>query len=208
MARRELELDRIGETTPLLYPVAKFIFWVTGWRAQGPPPPYPKFVAIFGPHTIFWDAPLGAVMSFVLRVKGNWFVKSSAFIWPFSIVLRKVGAIPVDRDANYNRVDMAVEEFRRRDRIILAIAPEGTRKPLDHWKSGFYHIAVKAEVPIVMCFFDYERKVCGNGGTLWPTGDVDVDMAKIRAFYETVTPARPENRSEVRLREQDPPSVR
>lgn len=194
---------RCGQAHPLLHWLGRFVFWLTGWKAQGPVPPYPKYVAIFGPHTSYWDLPVSMMMTFVLGIAGNWMGKHTVFFWPLGWVLRRVGGIPIERSSHYDTVQQVVDIFNRRERLILALAPEATTHKTSYWKSGFYHIALRANVPVVLGFFDYKRKVCGNGGTIYLTGDVEADLAKIRDFYATVTPRFPEKRSEVRFREQD-----
>jgi hypothetical protein len=202
-----MNAPRIGQASIVLHWVSRFALWVLGWKVQGPRPPFERYVAIFGPHTSYWDAPIAIFMSFVLRVKGNWLGKHTIFRWPFGYLFRAIGGIPVERSAHHNFVDEAVRVFAENERIILALAPEGTRKCTDHWKSGFYHIAVQAKVPIVLAFFDFERKLTGNTGVvLYPTGDILADLERIREVYDAITPRHPERRSAVRFRESTPPA--
>ena len=185
-----------------LHWLGRFIFWVIGWKIEGEEPNLAKYVLIVAPHTSNWDLPLCITGSCVIRIRGSWLAKHTVFWWPLGAILRYFGGIPLDRSRPHHIVAQAMEEFTKRDKLILALAPEGTRAKTEYWKSGFYYIAHKANVPLVLCFADYKRKVGGFGPTIHLTGDVDADMAKIRAFYDAVTPKHPELRSPVRLREQ------
>lgn len=185
-----------------LHWLGRLIFWVIGWRIVGQEPNIAKYVVIVAPHTSNWDLPLCISGSCVIRIRASWLAKHTVFWWPLGSVLRYFGGIALDRSKAHHIVKQAVEEFSKRDRMVLALAPEGTRAKTEFWKSGFYYIALKANVPLVLCFADYGRKVGGFGPTIHLTGDVDADMAVIRNFYDAVTPRHPELRSPARLREQ------
>ena len=130
---------RIGRVNVILYWIGRLYCRIMGWRIQGPPPEYPKYVAAFAPHTSNWDAPMGIAMSFVLRIRGNFLVKDSVFAWPIiGWIMGILGAIGVDRSQRHNYVDQAAQAFKDNDRIIIALAPEATRTRTDFWKSGFY----------------------------------------------------------------------
>ena len=197
---------RIGRVNPLSYWLGRLWMAVSGWRAQGPPPDYPKYVAAFAPHSSNWDAPIGIAMSFILRIRGNFLVKDSVFSWPVvGRLLGMLGGIGVDRRNRHNYVDQAAQAFHDNDRLILALAPEATRTRTDFWKSGFYYIALKAQVPIVFAYFDYKRKTCGHTGvTFFPTGDIEADLERIRAIYANITACHPEWVGPVRFKERAP----
>jgi 1-acyl-sn-glycerol-3-phosphate acyltransferase len=129
--------------------------------------------------------------------------KHTLFRPPLGWLMRGLGGLPIDRSARHNVVEQAVQSFRERERLVLAILPEGTRKRTPYWKSGFYHIAVGAKVPIALGYADYRRKVGGIGRIFVPSGDVDTDMAIIREFYSRMTGKRPEQFGEIRLKAQD-----
>jgi 1-acyl-sn-glycerol-3-phosphate acyltransferase len=117
--------------------------------------------------------------------------------------MRRLGGLPIDRGARHNMVEQAIESFRTHHRLLLAIPPEGTRKRAPYWRSGFYHIALGAQVPIGLAFADYRRKVGGIGGVIVPSGYVDVDMALIRDFYSGIIGKRPDQFGEIRLKSQE-----
>jgi 1-acyl-sn-glycerol-3-phosphate acyltransferase len=117
--------------------------------------------------------------------------KQALFRRPFGQMMRDMGGIPVDRSSSHNMVDQMIAEFARRDEFMLTIAPEGTRGKVREWKTGFYHIAMGAGVPMVCGMMDYARKVVGLGPAIWPTGDYEKDMLEIGRYYSQCTPKNP-----------------
>jgi 1-acyl-sn-glycerol-3-phosphate acyltransferase len=180
----------------LLHWQALALLKIFGWRKEGQIPSAPKFVAIAAPHTSNWDLAVGLALAFAFRVKVCWMGKDSLFRGPFSMIFKWLGGIPVDRSRSTGMVAQAIQAFRESERMIMIIAPEGTRSRTSHWRSGFYHIARGADVPIVLSFLDYQHKAAGIGPMIIPTGDIDADMQTIRAFYAGVTPKHPEQSSE------------
>ena len=140
----------------------------------------------------------------IFRVKLSWFVKQAAFFFPLGAIIRFFGGVPIDRTARRNVVGQAIEQFQRSERLILAVPPEATRKKSAFWKTGFYHIARGAGVPIVLGYVDYGRKVAGLGPAFVPTGDIEADFLVFEKFYATVTPRFPEQRGTVAV---DPAAV-
>jgi 1-acyl-sn-glycerol-3-phosphate acyltransferase len=167
-------------------PLARAWHWATGFRVEGQMPNLDKYVIIGAPHTTNWDLPhaLAAGIHYGLRI--HWMGKDSIFKWPFGGLMRWLGGIMVDRSKSTNAVDRMIEEFKERDRLHLVIAPQGTRNSRTQWRSGFYHIANGAKVPIVLVFIDYTRKVIGIADIFQPTGDYDTDIRKIEAIYARV----------------------
>jgi len=163
-----------------------------GWRKDGSLPDIPKYVIIVAPHTSNWDFPIGLAMAFALKLRGYWLGKDGLFRWPFHGFFRWLGGIPIDRSKSSDVVAQMVQVFKERNKLTMVLAPEGTRKKVMYWKSGFYHIARGADVPIVLAFIDYLKKAGGIGPIFKPTGDIETDMAYIRAFYATVTGKHPE----------------
>lgn len=168
---------------------------LAGWRREGQPPNLPKYVVIAAPHTCGWELPIGLCMAFAYRVNARWLGKKSLFRGPLGPFFKWLGGIPVDRSKSTGMVGQMVEAFNESERMVLILAPEGTRKATSQWRSGFYHIAVGAKVPIVLGYLDFRRKAGGIGPVIMPTGDLNEDMYKIRLFYEGVTPRHPERKS-------------
>jgi 1-acyl-sn-glycerol-3-phosphate acyltransferase len=180
-----------------LHGLAKLIFRVSGWKTEGVVPEPLRFVIIAAPHTSNWDAFIMLVAAHVFRVKMAWFVKETAFFFPLGPILRLFGGVPIDRTASRNVVGHAIARFKESERLILAVPPEATRKKSRFWKTGFYHIARGAGVPIVLGYLDYRRKVAGLGPAFVPTGDIEADFCVFEKFYASVTPKFPAQRGTV-----------
>ena len=140
--------------------------------------------------------------AYVMRAHISWFGKHTLFIPPWGWFVRMLGGIPVDRRSPHLLVMQMVEKFKSSDHLILAVPPEGTRSKVEFWKSGFYHIAAHSGVPIGLAYLDYEKKSCGLGMFVIPTGDVNEDMDRIRDFYRGIIGKYPELQSEPRLQEE------
>ena len=156
----------------------------TGWKVEGSLPAHAaKSVLIAAPHTSNWDLPYTLMIAFALRLRVYWMGKQSLFRAPFGGLMRWLGGIPVNRGQAGNLVAMSAQAMRDADGPMqLIIPPEGTRGKTRHWKTGFYFIAHQAGVPIVLAFVDYGRKVGGLGPVFEPTGDLEQDMVRIKAF--------------------------
>jgi len=177
-----------------MHGLATLIFRLTGWRTEGAVPQPSRFVLIAAPHTSNWDAFIMLTAAYIFRVKLAWFIKDAAFFFPLAPIIRFFGAVPIDRTTRRNVVEQAVARFQQSDRLILAVPPEATRKKSASWKTGFYHIARGAGVPIVLGYIDYRRKVAGLGPAFTPTGDIEADFRVFEKFYANVTPKFPEQR--------------
>ena len=174
--------------------LSRMVLWLykrAGWQAVGEVPEPRRFVIIAAPHTSNWDFVYFMGLTHDLGIKSYFMAKNSLFRWPFRRFLLDVGGVPIDRSSNQNYVQAMADEFARRKEFILTIAPEGTRGAVRKWKTGFYHIAMAAKVPMVVGLMDYGRKVGGLGPLIWPTGDYEADMAKVMEFYRSVTPRHP-----------------
>jgi 1-acyl-sn-glycerol-3-phosphate acyltransferase len=161
---------------------------LTGWKLLGSlPPGAEKCVLVAAPHTSNWDLPYGLMASFAWRLNVYWLGKEQIFRPPFRGLMRWLGGIAVQRDKSNNLVSASVTALKAAPPPLqLAIPPEGTRSKTSHWKTGFYYIAQGAQVPIVFIYLDYEKKIGGLGPIFHPTGDVDADMAAIKAFYAPI----------------------
>jgi len=179
--------------------IAQFILRMTGWRTHVIPPPTSRYVLIGAPHTSNWDFISALLLmtaeSIPIRIIG----KVSLFRGPLGVLMRSIGAIPVNRRERANFVDQVVKKFDEYDELVIGISPEGTRKKTSHWRTGFYYIALKADVPIVMAYFDYKNKVCGIGPSIKPTGDIQADFMVIREFYSGIVGKHPQKQGEIEL---------
>ena len=178
--------------TPPSAPQLRSRFWpwfsrgvlrLCGWRLAGQLPDVPKLILIGAPHSSYWDGLWGLLMKIGAGIEVNIMIKREVLDGPLGIVLRPIGMIPINRKAALNVVGQMVERFRQRDRMWLGITPEGTRKQVTHWKSGFLRIAHEADVPIQTIFIDYPTKTFTLGPVVRATGDHDADMEKIRTLF-------------------------
>ena len=177
---------------------------MAGWKYEGTVPPEKKCVVIAYPHTSNWDALLLVALAKSVDFEMSWMIKDDWFKGPMGSLLRSVGAVAVNRKGSHNLVEQMVKEFASRDSFHLVIPPDGTRSRAEVWRSGFYHIAKNANVPVVPGYLDYARKVGGLGPAITLTGDPKTDMDAIRAFYEALNPkaAVPAHVGPIRLREE------
>lgn len=150
-------------------------------------PDSPKCVVIAAPHTSNWDLPYTLFVAFAMDIKMFWMGKDAIFKQPFNKLFQWLGGIPIDRSKSHNIVQKSIDQFQQNDNLVLAIPPSGTRQKIMYWKTGFYHIANGANVPIALGFLDYKNKTGGIGPSLHPTGDIKADMETIRKFYKNIT---------------------
>lgn len=165
--------------------------------------PCRRAVVIAAPHTSNWDLPFMLAVAYALGVKPAWLGKRELFRPPLGWILRWLGGISVDRRAPQGLVGEAVDRFAERDDLFLVIPPSGTRARAPYWKSGFYHVARGAGVPILCAYLDYRERVGGIGLALTPSASVAADMERIRAFYADKQAKYPAQMTPVRLREEE-----
>ena len=184
-------------TTPivntLLRGISHVVLKIIGWRVVGELPDKHRFVGIGAPHTSNWDFALMLLAIFVTRMDAHWMGKDALFPKGFAWFVKWMGGISIDRSQANNTVEQMIEHFNGHDELIVIIPPEGTRRRVTEWKTGFYHIAHGANVPIVLSFIDASTKTMGFGEHFVTTGDVDKDMKLIRAFYATKQGINPKN---------------
>lgn len=173
---------------------------LAGWRVEGPPPAAAKYVLVAAPHTSNWDFLVMMAAGLVLGVWPHWVGKHTLFAAPLGWFARLLRGIPVDRRAAADMVDQLSAQFANRERLVLAMPPEGTRGRVDCWKSGFYHVALAAGVPVALGYVDFGCKAAGIGPLLMPSGDLRADMDKIRAFYAGKLGRHPERQGPIRLK--------
>ncbi len=166
--------------------IGKAMLATRGWRIEGNLPAVSKMVLIVAPHTSAWDLAIALATEMALRLEVSFLVKHTLFSWPLGVVLRAFGGIPVDRRARHDIVEQMTRCFDDNEAMILAISPEGTRRQVDQWKTGFYHIARNAGVPIVPTAIDFAQKTVRFGPPLVPAGDQDQEILELRAFFDQV----------------------
>jgi 1-acyl-sn-glycerol-3-phosphate acyltransferase len=163
------------------------------WRYAGEIPDLPKFVLILAPHTSNVDFAVGLAPLFALGLRLSFMAKSSLFWEPFGTYLRWLGGTPIKRKASGGYVDQAINQFQQHDQFVLLITPEGTRTKVDRWRTGFYHIAHGAGVPLLPVTFDYGFREFRFGKPLMPTGDMEADIKTLQAFFHAGQARKPDN---------------
>ena len=187
--------------TPLL---GRMILGAYGWKTVGgPPADCPKYVLVAAPHTSNWDFPFTVATFWKHRVKLHWVGKHTLFKPPFGGFFRALGGIAVDRRSSQNMVQQLAARFAEADHLVVAVPVEGTRKRQEYWKSGFYHIARAANVPVVLGSLDFPKKEATLGPAIHLTGDMKADMDRIRAFYADKVGKHPEWFGPVRLKDEE-----
>lgn len=180
--------------------IAAAVLRLIGWRLAYAPPPGPKAVVVVYPHTSNWDFPIGVLARAAVAIPIGFIGKDSLFRPPFGGLFRWLGGIPVNRRERTGFVAALAALFAQRDSLYLAIAPEGTRARGDHWKSGFYRVALAAGVPLGLAFIDYPRREVGILGWLALTGNEAEDLAQLRALYAGKRGRIAENAGDIRFK--------
>jgi 1-acyl-sn-glycerol-3-phosphate acyltransferase len=171
--------------------LATALMRLAGWRFEGVVPDLPKFVLIVAPHTSNWDFFVGVTAMFALSLRGTFLGKDTLFRWPVGPVMRWLGGIPVDRHSPHNVVDQSIAYFERRSKLVLALSPEGTRKKLPAWRTGFYFVARGAGVPILPVAFDYPHRMIRLMPLFETTGDQASDFATLANYFSAQMARRP-----------------
>ena len=172
--------------------VGRLSYKLTGWRVEGQLPDVPKLVLVGAPHTSYWDAPLAIGFFFATGLDCRWMAKKEAFKQPLGGLIRRMGAIPVNRQDPGNLVQQVIDEMNRSEKFVLIITPEGSRTKVERWKTGFYRIALATGTPITLVYADFARRVVGVGPTYRPTGDIETQIEEMRAFYRGITARNPD----------------
>jgi 1-acyl-sn-glycerol-3-phosphate acyltransferase len=160
------------------------IFKVLKWKVIGDVPrDLRKYIIIVAPHSSNWDFPVGLAVRSIMRFPSNFLGKEELFRPPFGWLFYKLGGHPVNRKQSENLVDQVAAIFKSKEEFVLAIAPEGTRKQVSKWKTGFYYIALKAEIPIVMAGIDYPSRSVTFSPPFYPTGDFNKDAESMMMFF-------------------------
>jgi 1-acyl-sn-glycerol-3-phosphate acyltransferase len=166
--------------------LGRLMMRASGWRFEGTLPDVPKVVVAVAPHTSNWDFVVGVMCLWALDIKISFFGKHTLFKGLFGQWMRSIGGIPVDRSSSHGVVGEVVNAFSAADKMVFALAPEGTRQLDKGFKTGFIHIAHGAQVPIVLAYFDFSRRVLGFGPMITTSGDVDGDMTRVLDFYRPI----------------------
>ncbi len=173
--------------------ISKILYSVMGWKVgKNIPADIKKCVIVAAPHTSNWDFPFAMGCMYLMNKRVRFFAKESLFSFPLGIIMRATGGIAVNRSQKNNLVQFAVEQFQNNDEMYIIVPVEGTRSLVEHWRSGFYHIALQAKVPIMPGYLDYQKKEGGFFEPFYPTGDYEKDVKALRRLYKDVAAKHPE----------------
>lgn len=172
---------------------ARILKWA-GWSVEVSVPDFPKAIICVAPHTSNWDFIIGELAIRSVGRRAGFMMKSSWFFFPLGCLLRGIGGIPVERhDRKQSLVETMVTRFRKERRLVVAITPEGTRKPTAGWHTGFLRISREADIPVCLAVIDFRMKKAVINEVFESSGDIDADMRAIKRFYRPFTGRHPEN---------------
>lgn len=187
----------------MLQQLSKKILELFGWRVNSIELPPNKYVILGAPHTSNWDFPLALLTIAATGLKFSWGAKHSLFFFPLGFFFKKIGGIPVNRKIRNDFLNVVLKNFREKENFAVAIAPEGTRSFTDHWKCGFYQVAVEARANIALGYLDFTTKTIGVGAIIEPSGNLEQDFRKIECFYKDKTGKYPEKQSIITVRQKE-----
>ena len=190
-----------------LQPLTRAALKLLGWRIEGDMPTSPRLIVIVYPHTSTLDGLIGLSVGYGSGLLGGawphgFMIKIEWFRTMIGPLVKALGGIGIDRSHSVNAVGQMVTAFEARERLILGITPEGTRRYRNFWRSGFYQIALRAKVPVVPGRLDFGTKTARIGPEMWMTGEVEKDLERLRAFYSGVKGQIPANQAPIRFRDQ------
>ena len=180
--------------------IAAFVLRLAGWRTVFTPPPGPKSVVLVYPHTSNWDFPIGALWRAKHQLFINWAGKDTLFRWPLKSFFLWHGGVPINRRERTGMIEQLLNAFATRPTFHMCFTPEGTRSKTDHWKSGFYRLALAADVPVGLGFIDFARKEAGIERWVRLSGDEAADLALLRNYYAGKQGCRPELAGDIRFK--------
>jgi 1-acyl-sn-glycerol-3-phosphate acyltransferase len=180
--------------------LATFIYRLIGWRSVFVPPPGPKSVLLVYPHTSNWDFPLGVLFNAKHPIFIHWAGKDTLFRGLMGVIARALGGVAINRREHTGMVGQLVKVFAESESFHLCVTPEGTRSKTDHWKSGFYRLALEAKVPVGLGFFDYRNKCVGVERWVTLSGNEEADLAMLSEYYADKTGCYPEKAGDIRFK--------
>ena len=182
--------------TPIINTLVRWlsigVLYLIGWRTDTSAKIAPKCVLIGAPHTSNWDFPIGLMLCFSMNIDVVWMGKDSLFPPVLGHIMRWLGGIPVDRSQPGQMVQATINAFNRSEKLLVIVPPEGTRGKVTRWKTGFYYMAVGANVPIGLGYLDFKNKRGGVAEIFYPSGDIEKDMPEIRAYYKNFVGKNPQ----------------
>ena len=192
-----MDIPEPGPLTPqkssrLSRATGRLLLSLLRWQIKGKVHNAPKFVMILAPHTSIWDFYVGLAGMLAVGLHSSWLVSSAYTWWPLGFFLRKLGGIPIYRDGSHNLVSDIVQSFNNNESMMVTLFPEGTRKKVGRWRTGFWYIAARAGVPVQLVSFDYKKRVTECGPVIMPSDHIEADMKRVQEFYRNVQAKHPE----------------
>jgi len=191
-----MNIHEPGPLTPqkgnkLARSIGRLLLSVFRWQVEGKVYNAPKFVMVLAPHTSMWDFFIAHTSMMAVGFHSSWLIAARYTWWPLGVIMRSLGGIPIHRSASHNVVSQIVKKFNDNDKLLLSLFPEGTRKKVGHWKTGFWHIAVQAGIPIQLISFDYDNRITTCGPVIKPSDSIEADMERIQKYYQNVQAKHP-----------------
>lgn len=187
--------------------LADAVLSLISWQLDVTLPKANKYVLVGAPHTSGLDLFYTLLLKLSTGIELKWVGKDALFKGPLGIVMRWLGGIPVNRKTRNNFVDQVVELFSQHEHLVIAVAPEGSRGKTAYWKTGFYYIALGANVPVALGYIDYRKRVVGIGPAIHPSGDIQADFSIIKNFYSGITGRHPHKQGEIQLKPPNTPDI-
>ena len=172
--------------------IGRLLLSVFRWQIKGEVLDAPKFVMVLAPHTSIWDFYIAMASKLAVGLHSSWLISAAYTGWPLGVILRRLGGIPIYRDGSNNLVSQFVEAFNNNENMMITLSPEGTRKKVGKWKTGFWYIASQAGIPIQLIRIDYEKRTTECGPVIEPSNNIEADMKKIQQYYKGVQAKYPE----------------
>ncbi len=173
-----------SRVNPVARHFSRFMLALLGWKVHSGESPVNKVIVVAAPHTSNWDLLFTLLSAASINVPIWFMMKHTVFWWPLRIIWYYLGGVSIDRTAPNSVVSQMADTIKESERMHLVVTPEGTRKKVDYWKTGFYHIAQQAEIPLWPWYINYKTKSTGSGDLIYTTGDIEADFKRLRAFYE------------------------
>lgn len=174
--------------------LSKLYYWFSGWKLEGQlDPEIKKCIMVGAPHTSNFDFGYSRAALYMMNRPVKYLIKQELMKFPLGLFFKATGGISVKRDKSENLVTHMVELLNNSEELVILLSPEGSRKLKEKWKTGFYHAAMQAKVPIVLSSLDYKKKIAHVGLAFHPSGDYHGDMQQVIEYYKNITPRFPEN---------------